>query len=101
MMGTRAGGRALVVASLTSVALGTSLLFGAATASAVGDGTKQQVCSDTLYLRTTASQTGPAQGTLHKGDHVLVHSHAGNDMLYVFAYGQLNRNGYVRDGHFC
>jgi len=64
-------------------------------------GNTYEVCTDTLALRTTAEPTGPDQGTLHKGDHVVVEGTYANGMLYVWAEGQLNRHGYVDDGHFC
>ncbi|MGI8666394.1 MAG: hypothetical protein ACR2N4_10235 [Jatrophihabitans sp.] len=112
MSARRATRRAAFGSLLAGSALACSMAFGLAGAGAAsamtpsvtpsaGDGTTQEVCADHLALRTTAQPNGPDQGELYYGDHVLVHSHAGNGMLYVYAYGQLNRNGYVDDGHFC
>lgn len=101
-MSTRSAGRRTAVATLAgSVVLGASLMFGAASASAAADGSTQQVCADHLALRTVAKSNGPDQGEIYQGEHVLVHSHAANGMLWVHAYGHLNRDGYVDDGHFC
>ncbi|WP_375773354.1 hypothetical protein NR798_21550 [Archangium gephyra] len=62
-------------------------------------GVRQTVCAQSLYLRT-APNDGPWSGTLVYGETFTSESRSG-DYVYGFAYGQLNRKGWVQDGWFC
>lgn len=57
------------------------------------------MCADSLYLRTDPG-TGAFDGQLFRGETFLVESRHGGS-LYGFAYGNINRKGYVADGYFC
>jgi hypothetical protein len=61
-------------------------------------GERMTVCAQTLDLRT--APLGPWQGTLYKGQTFLVKSLDG-DWVYGFAYGDINRDGWVQNGWFC
>ncbi len=102
-MAGRRGRTALIAATaiLTPALFGVGTAQASTVAPAVVVGNTYQVCSTTLALRTTPEPTGPDQGTLNYGDHVVVEGTYANGMLYVWAEGQLNRHGYVDDGHFC
>jgi hypothetical protein len=82
-----------------------ALLAAGAAIAAVGPyargiiGARQAVCAQSLYVRT-APNDGPWMGTLTYGQTFLVESRSG-DYVYGFAYGNINRRGYVQDGWFC
>jgi hypothetical protein len=61
-------------------------------------GERMTVCAQTLDLRT--APLGPWQGTLYHGQTFLVESLDG-DWVYGFAYGDINRDGWVQNGWFC
>lgn len=62
-------------------------------------GKRETVCAVDLYVRTDPG-TGAWMGTLYKGQTFLVERRSGNS-VYGFAYGDLNRRGWVTDGYFC
>jgi hypothetical protein len=62
-------------------------------------GVRETVCANDLFVRT-APGTGPWMGTLYKGQTFLVESRSGGS-VYGFAYGNINRRGWVTDGYFC
>ena len=91
------GLRALVVAG-TAVLM---LALGAAPAVAA-DGTvgvRETVCAQTLDVRTTAG--GAWMGTLYSGQTFLVEGPSSDGYIYGFAYGYINRHGWVQNGWFC
>ncbi|MEU1466492.1 hypothetical protein ABZ467_39140 [Streptomyces sp. NPDC005727] len=91
------GGRAAAVIT----AVGTALLLGAGPALAYSNGTvgvRETVCATDLYVRT--EPVGAWMGTLYKGQTFLVESKT-SGWAYGFAYGDINRHGWVQDGLFC
>ena len=62
-------------------------------------GVRETVCAQDLYVRTEPND-GPWTGTLFKGQTFLVEGRSG-DYVYGFAYGNINRRGWVQDGWFC
>lgn len=88
--------RASLVAAATAGAL---LTF--ATPASAADGTvgqRETVCAESLYVRT--EPLGAWMGTLHHPQTFLVKRVSG-DWAYGFAYGHINRHGWVQDGWFC
>ena len=80
--------------------IGVALFAGAASAQAA-DGTpgeRETVCADSLYVRTEPG--GAFLGTLYRPQTFYVERVSG-DWAYGFAYGDVNRHGWVQDGWFC
>lgn len=91
------GGRTAAVLTATCAAL----LLGAGSAVAYSNGTvgvRETVCATDLYVRTDPG--GAWMGTLYKGQTFLVESKQ-SGWAYGFAYGDINRRGWVQDGWFC
>lgn len=90
-----------LTAAVASVGAGAALLLcsGPAQADPIGTvGVRETVCAQTLYVRTAAG--GPWMGTLTAGQTFTVEStRPGWD--YGFAYGDINRHGWVQAGWFC
>jgi hypothetical protein len=92
----RSGRSAVVAAAVSAV-----LLLGAGPALAYSPGTvgvRETVCANDLYVRTDPG--GAWMGTLYKGQTFLVESKQ-SGWAYGFAYGDINRHGWVQDGWFC
>lgn len=90
-----------ITAATVAAGIGATLLVCAGTAQADPGGTvgvRETVCAQTLDLRT--APLGPWQGTLTKGQTFLVKQLDG-DWDYGFAYGDINRDGWVQAGWFC
>ena len=88
-----------VAASVAGALL--SLGVGAATPAQAADGQvgqRETVCATDLAVRT--APVGAWMGTLYKGQTFLVEQDNG-DWLYGFAYGDINRRGWVQQGWFC
>jgi hypothetical protein len=62
-------------------------------------GERETVCAEVLTLRRTAPH-GAWDGDLVRGQTFLVESGSG-EWIYGFAYGDINRRGYVQNGWFC
>jgi hypothetical protein len=63
-------------------------------------GVRETVCADSLFVRTDPG--GAWMGTLYRGQTFTVQSaRTGNGYVYGFAYGHINRHGWVQDGWFC
>ncbi|HZG04386.1 MAG TPA: hypothetical protein VE546_12565 [Streptomyces sp.] len=62
-------------------------------------GVRETVCAQDLYVRV-APNDGAWMGTLYRGQTFLVEAKDGN-YVYGFAYGDVNRRGWVQDGWFC
>lgn len=62
-------------------------------------GERETVCANDLYVRTEPN--GAWMGTLYRGQTFLVKGPRSGGYLYGFAYGHINRNGWVQDGWFC
>jgi uncharacterized membrane protein len=62
-------------------------------------GVRETVCADSLFVRTDPG--GAWMGTLYKGQTFLVKGPRSSGYIYGFAYGYINRNGWVQDGWFC
>ncbi|MFC4031946.1 hypothetical protein ACFO3J_10685 [Streptomyces polygonati] len=61
-------------------------------------GVRETVCAQDLYVRT--EPVGAWMGTLYQGQTFLVEQVDGS-WVYGFAYGQINRHGWVQNGWFC
>ncbi|MBY8882982.1 hypothetical protein [Actinacidiphila acidipaludis] len=61
-------------------------------------GVRETVCADSLYVRT--EPLGAWTGTLYRGQTFLVEQLDGS-WVYGFAYGDINRHGWVQNGWFC
>ncbi|MFJ3582955.1 hypothetical protein ACIPPS_12115 [Streptomyces sp. NPDC090127] len=73
-----------------------------ATPASAADGTvgqRETVCAEDLFVRVTAPH-GAWMGTLYRGQTFLVEKDGG-DWVYGFAYGDINRRGWVQNGWFC
>lgn len=62
-------------------------------------GERETVCANDLFVRVTAPH-GAWLGTLYRGQTFLVEQDGG-DWVYGFAYGDINRRGWVQNGWFC
>jgi hypothetical protein len=96
MSALRAGRAAAVVTAVSA-----AVLIGAWPAIAYSNGTvgvRETVCASDLYVRTDPG--GAWMGTLYKGQTFLVESKQ-SGWAYGFAYGDINRHGWVQDGWFC
>ncbi len=61
-------------------------------------GVRQKVCAQSLYVRT--EPLGAWMGTLYYGETFTTEARSG-EWVYGFAYGNVNRKGWVQDGWFC
>lgn len=86
-------------ALLLALAGATALPAGPAAAADGRAGVRETVCAQDLYVRTTAPH-GAWMGTLYRGQTFLVEQ-AGGDWVHGFAYGDINRRGWVQNGWFC
>ncbi len=87
--------------SLTATALAASALVAFAGPADAANGTvgvRETVCAQDLYVRT--EPVGAWMGTLYQGETFLVEQVDGS-WVYGFAYGQINRHGWVQNGWFC
>ncbi len=62
-------------------------------------GVRETVCAQDLYFR--AKPNGAYDGTLVHGETFLVQGPRQSGYIYGFAYGHINRHGWVQDGWFC
>ena len=89
-------------AATATVALAATALLGTASAPAhAADGqvgVRETVCAQSLYVRT--QPLGAWMGTLYQGQTFLVEQLDGS-WVYGFAYGNINRHGWVQNGWFC
>jgi hypothetical protein len=90
---TAAVGTALCAAALVTLTAGPASAYSGGTV-----GVRETVCADSLYVRT--SPGGAWMGTLYKGQTFTVEQISGG-WDYGFAYGDINRHGWVQDGWFC
>lgn len=96
-MSTFRAARAAVVIGAVSAAM----LLGAGPAQAYSNGTigeRETVCAQDLFVRTDPG--GAWMGTLYQGQTFQVESKQ-SGWAYGFAYGYINRHGWVQDGWFC
>ncbi|CAM3103839.1 hypothetical protein [Stackebrandtia soli] len=93
--------RARAVLVLTTLVTALSLTLTTTPASAANGsvGVRETVCAESLFVRVTAPH-GAWMGTLYKGQTFLVEE-AGGNWVYGFAYGHINRRGWVQNGWFC
>lgn len=90
-------------ASITAAAavLAASAVVASTSPASAADGTvgvRETVCAQDLYVRT--APLGAWMGTLYQGQTFLVEEVDGS-WVYGFAYGYVNRNGWVQNGWFC
>ncbi|MDI1462740.1 hypothetical protein QEZ54_17330 [Catellatospora sp. KI3] len=62
-------------------------------------GVRETVCAQSLFVRT--EPLGAWMGTLYQGETFTVKGPRSGGYIYGFAYGHVNRNGWVQDGWFC
>ena len=62
-------------------------------------GERETVCASDLFVRT--QPVGAWMGTLYQGQTFLVEGPRSGGYVYGFAYGHINRRGWVQDGWFC
>ncbi|MFV2114059.1 hypothetical protein ACFHW0_17200 [Micromonospora sp. LOL_025] len=62
-------------------------------------GQRETVCAEDLFVRT--APVGAWMGTLYRGQTFLVEGPRSGGYVYGFAYGNVNRRGWVQDGWFC
>ncbi|MEU1125852.1 hypothetical protein ABZ371_20360 [Streptomyces sp. NPDC005899] len=87
---------------LAALTLATAALLVTAGPAGAADGTvgqRETVCAQDLAVRVTAPH-GAWMGTLYRGQTFLVEK-GGGDWVYGFAYGDINRRGWVQNGWFC
>ncbi|MDQ0797642.1 hypothetical protein [Streptomyces sp. B1I3] len=87
---------------LAALALATAAVLMTANPAGAADGTvgqRETVCAQDLAVRVTAPH-GAWMGTLYRGQTFLVEE-GGGDWVYGFAYGDINRRGWVQNGWFC
>lgn len=94
------------VRRLGVISFGTAVLAGALVATAApasaaygNIGERETVCAEDLFFRSGPGN-GAWDGVLVRGQTFRVESRHG-DSVYGFAYGNINRKGYVKDGWFC
>jgi hypothetical protein len=87
-------------AAVTAVAAAALTTVGAGPASAANGtvGQRETVCAQSLSVRTAPG--GAWMGTLTKPQTFDVERVSGG-WVYGFAYGHVNRHGWVQDGWFC
>lgn len=93
--------RVRTVQALLAIGLISAALFvGSAPAQAANGipGVRQAVCAQDLFVRT--APLGPWMGTLYYGQTFLTKEVRGS-WVYGFAYGNINRHGWVQNGWFC
>ncbi|MGA5069081.1 hypothetical protein ACPB9E_35825 [Streptomyces exfoliatus] len=83
-----------------AAAVGATLLISSGPAQAANGtiGERETVCAQDLFVRT--APLGAWMGTLYQGQTFLVESKQ-SGWVYGFAYGDINRRGWVQDGWFC
>lgn len=81
-----------------AVAAGLLLASGPAEAANGTVGKRETVCAESLYVRTDPG--GAWTGTLFTGQTFTVERKQ-SGWAYGFAYGDINRHGWVQDGWFC
>ncbi|MFE6133618.1 hypothetical protein ACFQ6Q_35970 [Streptomyces sp. NPDC056437] len=89
----------LRVAAVLGLALAAALAVTPAQAANGPVGERETVCATDLFVRVTAPH-GAWMGTLYRGQTFLVEKVNG-DWVYGFAYGDINRRGWVQNGWFC
>ncbi|MBV1852733.1 hypothetical protein [Catellatospora tritici] len=62
-------------------------------------GVRETVCAQSLFVRTDPG--GAWMGTLYQGETFTVQGPRSGGYIYGFAYGHVNRHGWVQDGWFC
>ena len=91
--------RARAAAAIAVVILAISISAAPASAANGTVGVRETVCADSLFVRTTAG--GAWMGTLYHGQTFLVEGPSSSGYIYGFAYGDINRHGWVQNGWFC
>jgi hypothetical protein len=99
MVTIRSGRRSARVALVAATAAIAIAVPAAAHAANGTIGVRETVCADSLFVRTDPG--GAWMGTLYKGQTFLVEGPRSGGYIYGFAYGHINRHGWVQDGWFC
>ncbi|MFI6821196.1 hypothetical protein ACIBJE_09595 [Micromonospora sp. NPDC050187] len=86
-------------ASVAAMVAAVALTPTAASAANGTIGVREEVCATDLFVRTQPN--GAWMGTLYKGQTFLVEGPRSGGYIYGFAYGSINRRGWVQDGWFC
>ena len=61
---------------------------------------RETICADSLYFRT-APHDGAFDGNMWRPQTFRVEGPRVGNYIYGFAYGEINRYGWVQDGWFC
>jgi ABC-type sugar transport system substrate-binding protein len=88
-----------LAAAALAAALAVTALPTAAHAANGTIGQRETVCATDLFVRTDPN--GAWMGTLYRGQTFLVEGPRSGGYVYGFAYGHVNRHGWVQDGWFC
>ena len=88
-----------LAAAALAAALAVTALPTAAHAAYGTIGQRETVCATDLFVRTDPN--GAWMGTLYRGQTFLVEGPRSGGYVYGFAYGHVNRHGWVQDGWFC
>jgi hypothetical protein len=83
---------------MAALLLGMTVTTSTAHAAYGTPGVRETVCAQDLYVRTAPA--GAWMGTLYYGQTFRVEK-VQSGWAYGFAYGYVNRNGWVQDGWFC
>jgi hypothetical protein len=63
-------------------------------------GTRRDICATSLYVRDAPA--GVVQGTLYRGQSMYVDQYSpSGSYAHGFAYGYVNKWGWVLNGYFC
>jgi hypothetical protein len=88
--------RTAAVTAIAASAIATAV----AAAPAASASTTRMVCANDLYVRQTPQ--GVVIGTLLYGHHMRVDRYSpSGQYAYGYAYGQVNKYGWVQNGWFC
>ncbi|OLR95141.1 hypothetical protein [Actinokineospora bangkokensis] len=82
--------------AITTALTAAALVVAAPIASA---GTVEEVCADSLYVRTQPA--GVIIGTLFRGEHFEVSRYSEKGWAEGYAMGHVNQRGWVQGGWFC
>ncbi|MEV0429192.1 hypothetical protein [Micromonospora sp. NPDC050495] len=88
-----------LAAAATVAVLAAAAVPGVAYAANGTIGVRETVCAQDLFVRTDPN--GAWMGTLYRGQTFLVEGPRSGGYVYGFAYGHINRHGWVQDGWFC
>jgi hypothetical protein len=90
-----------IMSSIVAIMAALIFHFSSADASIGRVGQRETVCADDLYFRTSPDDHVAFDGVLHRNETFLVQGPRSGGYVHGFAYGHINRSGWVIDGYFC